>query len=261
MKKWVVYCAGNSEYIMSDNREPIRMLLSFKKHFGTEMDYVYFTDVDEPNLEAVKNVCERNGIRLIFGSCKKHYEKFCDIEYISINRKPRWPDAHYWYCEAPKYLHTEYDYAIKCDGDMFCAKHFDLESLEAECAITIAKEPSWFTPTEKYCPNAGFQILNLHQYIFDSTFHHFRKGSQQPDTFKGDTPLLNFLILNNIIKVNYVGSEYNYTLYDMPQARELSLSDVENVNIFHFTETKPHNLHPSMKGTVKDYFGQQYLAL
>lgn len=237
------------------------MLLSFKKHFGDEMDYVYFTDVDEPNLDKIEDICQQYGIRLIVGSCKKHYEEYRDIEYIGRDRKPRWPDAHYWYCEAPKYLHTEYQHAIKCDGDMMCSKHFDLEPLESECAVTVAKEPEWYTPYDKHCPNAGFQIFNLAQYVSDRVYEYFREGARKYQTFNSDTPVLDFLVGNKMLNVKFVGPEFNYLLFDTAQVRNLALSDVANVSIFHFVDTKPHNLSREMHGTIKDHLGQIYLSL
>jgi hypothetical protein len=35
----------------------------------------------------------------------------------------------YWYCDGPEYLKSNYDYAIKCDGDMLCNSHFLIDNI------------------------------------------------------------------------------------------------------------------------------------
>lgn len=81
MKKWIVYCSGNSEYILSHNAEPIKMLKSFQHYFREELDYIYFTDCNEENLDQVKEICLKNNIKLYLGDCKPHYNQYKDIEY------------------------------------------------------------------------------------------------------------------------------------------------------------------------------------
>jgi hypothetical protein len=257
MGKWVVYCAGNSEYILSENKEPIRMLKSFQKQFGDEIDYVYFTDKDEPNLDMVQTICNDNNIILITGECREFYKEYKDIQYINEGKKQRWPEAHYWYCEAPKYLN--YDFAIKCDGDMLCVSKFDLDSLESDMALTIAESPEWYDPFDKYCPNAGFQILNISEYKVQNINLLLRTASTQINKFNGDTPALNYLIGSNEIVVSYIGSEYNYLLFDIDIVNELELNNISNIHIVHFVDSKPYNLNQKMENSIKHHFSKIYL--
>ena len=257
MGKWVVYCAGNSEYILSENKEPIRMLKSFQKHFENELDYVYFTDKDEPNLDKVEAICNEHGIKLITGDCRDYYKDYKDIQYVQRGEKGRWPEAHYWYCEAPKYF--DYDFAIKCDGDMLCNSKFDLSMLESDMALSIAESPNWYNPFDKYCPNAGFQILNISEYINQNINLLLRDTSKDIMRFNGDTPALDYLVGSNKIIVSYVGSEYNYLLFDMDDVANLRLDEVSDIKIFHFVDSKPHSLNPKMIDTVKEYFSKIYL--
>jgi hypothetical protein len=37
------------------------------------------------------------------------------------------------------------------------------------------------------------------------------------------------------------------------------MDDLSTVNIIHFVESKPHNLNPQMKGSVKDILSKIYL--
>jgi hypothetical protein len=256
MGKWAVYCAGNANYILSPNKEPIRMLMSFKHHFGEELDYVYFTDENEERLDEVRSACDAYGIKLVLGECKQHYEAYRDLQYINA---PRWPDAHYWYAEAPTYLCEQYDYAIKCDGDMMCYNKFDLKSLEVENEITAAREPSWYVPYDKYCPNAGFQILNLKNYVRRNVKDLFRQGSKLPDSFNSDTPLLNWLVKQQILNVHFISAEFNYLLFDVPQVNQLSMDNIKDVKIFHFVDSKPHALNPTMKAGIKQTLSEVYL--
>lgn len=263
MNKWVVYCAGNSEYILSPNQEPIKMLKSFQKHFGESLDYVYFTDENEPDLDKVRNLCEINGIRLITGECKVHYKGYQDHQYVYRNLKPRWPDAHYWYCEAPTYFHGTYDHAIKCDGDMLCMQRFDLEPLKVENEITVALAPHWYDPFDKFCPNAGFQIMNVERYVVNKVKMLFREGARLSINYmmyNSDTPVLNWLVANNVLKVHFLSAEYNYLLFDMQQVRELTDADIADIKIAHFVDSKPHNLNPDMRGSVKEKLANIYLT-
>lgn len=262
MKRWVVYCGGNADYILSENKEPIRMLKSFQKHFGNDLAYVYFTDVDEPRLDEVHAVCLANGIQLVTGECKVHYEAYKDYQYIQGNSKPRWPDAHYWYCEAPTYFRGIFDHAIKCDGDMLCLQRFDLESLEVENEITAANAPEWYDPYDKFCPNAGFQIMNVTNYVANEVRQLFREGARRSEDyfrFNSDTPVLNWLVGNKTLDVHFVSADYNYLLFDIPQVNELTEADISTVKIAHFVDTKPHNLNPDMTGSVKEKLAQMYL--
>lgn len=259
MKKWVVYCAGNSEYILSENREPIKMLKSFQRIFNDELDYVYFTDKHEQRLDEVEKICNDNGIKLIKGDCKVNYNQYCDIEYRILNRKERWPDAMYWYCDAPDYLKDSYKYAIKCDGDMLCNSHFDLSKLETEFSILIADAPSWYDSFDKYSANAGFQIINIKKYTDLNINLLFRNASKNITVFNSDTPALDYFVGSNQISVNYVSSDYNYLLFDLEAVTKLKLEELSTVKIFHFVDTKPHNLNPKMINSVKEYFSKIYL--
>ena len=259
MKRWAVYCAGNSTYMISPNKEPLRMLLSFRNQFGDDLDYIYFTDINEPDLPLVREVCSHHNIKLVLGDCRQYYESYKDVEYLEKRLPPRWPDAHYWYAEAPRCLIGEYDYLIKCDGDMLCNKRFDLTQLEVANEITVAKEPRWYIPYDKFCPNAGFQIINVSAYVENNVHELFRWGSQLPDRFNSDTPLLNYLVASNTLKVHFLTSEFNYLLFDDVRVNKLTLADVQNVNIFHFVGSKPHNLHPHMMDGVKGHFSKTYL--
>lgn len=259
MKRWAVYCGGNSAYILSENREPIRMLNSFKAHFGDKLDYIYFTDKDEPNLDVVQLICDSNDIKLIVGECKEHYNQYKDIEYLNANRKERWPDAHYWYCEAPEYFKDVYDFVLKCDGDMMCNSHFDLLGLEYDSPLSIAKAPDWYDAFDKYSANAGFQIINVQRYTEEKISSLFREASKQIGRFNSDTPALDYFVGSNQIIVTYVSSEYNYLLFDLGAVTQLKLEDVSTVKIFHFVDSKPHNLNPNMIGSIKEYFSKIYL--
>lgn len=259
MKRWVIYCAGNADYVLSPNKEPIKMLKSFQRHFGEKLDYVYFTDKDEHSLDEVRAICEANNIKLVLGDCKQHYSNYRDYEFTV----PRWPDAHYWYCEASDYFKGTYDYAIKCDGDMMCINEFDLTALETEYEITAAKEPSWYIPYDKFCPNAGFQIINVQNYSNNNIKQLFRELSDNSrqgtgKRFNGDTPVLDFLVGMNILNVHFLSAQYNYLLFDVPEVVQLTLNDVADVYIVHFVASKPHNLNREMIGSVKDYFANIY---
>jgi hypothetical protein len=259
MKKWIVYGGGNSEYILSPNAEPIKMLKSFQSHFGEELDYVYFTDCNEKNLDQVKEICLKNNIKLYLGDCKPHYNQYKDIEYNDKGIKERWPDAHYWYCEAPLYLYEEYDYAIKCDGDMLCNNKFDLKELESEFVISIANAPSWHDPFDKHSPNAGFQILNLKEYVHKDISFFFKQTSALPKQFNSDTPALDYLVGNNYVQVKKLSEYYNYLLFDMEEVQNLPLEEIDKINIAHFVDTKPHNLNPKMNNSIKHVLAEKYL--
>lgn len=264
MSKWVVYCGGNADYILSPNKEPIKMLKSFQKHFGNDVDYVYFIDRDEPHLNQIRTVCQEHNIKLFVGDCKQHYANYNDYEYVNERGLPaRWPDAHYWYCEAPDYFYGIYDYAIKCDGDMMCTNRFDLTSLEVENEITIAEAPSWYNSYDKFCSNAGFQILNIKNYTKNNIKEHFRRMSNNINNYKnfnGDTPVLNYLVGTKTLNVNVLSADYNYLLFDMYEVKNLILEDFNDVKIVHFVETKPHNLNEMMAGTIKEHFANIYRA-
>jgi hypothetical protein len=238
------------------------MLLSFQKHFGNELDYVYFTDKDEPDLDAVHTICKINNIKLMVGDCKQHYSKYQDYEYtVDFNTKGRWPDAHFWYCEAPSYFNGIYDYAIKCDGDMLCTQKFNLAELEVENEITATNAPDWYDPFDKFCPNAGFQIMNVRNYVKNDVRKLFRFMSDNKDNYKkmnSDTPILNYLVGRGILNVHFISAEYNYLLFDIDEVKQLTLQDTETVKIIHFVDTKPHNLNEIMKGSVKEHFAQIY---
>lgn len=259
MKKWVVYCAGNSEYILSENKEPILMLKSFQNYFGNEIDYVYFTDINEDRLDEVESLCNTNGIKLIKGNCKINYNQYSDLQYTTKGEKGRWPDAMYWYCDAPQYLESLYDFAIKCDGDMLCNSKFDLSELESGLPISIAEAPNWYEPFDKYSANAGFQILNISEYLNQKIYLLFRNASTQPIRFNSDTPALDHFVGSNQIIVSYLSSDYNYLLFDVDSVNNLKLEDVSTVKIFHFVDSKPHSLEPNMKGSIKEYFSKIYL--
>lgn len=259
MGKWVVYCAGNSEYILSENKEPIKMLKSFKKHFKEELDCVYFTDINEERIDEIQKLCDKNDIKLVIGDCKKNYNEYKDIQYTEKGKEGRWPDAMYWYCDAPEYLKESYDYAIKCDGDMMCNCYFDLSELESDLPISIADAPEWYEPFDKYSANAGFQIINLNQYTEEKINYLFREASKQIKKFNSDTPALDYFVSSNQIFVNYLSSEYNYLLFDVDEVANLKLEDVSNVKIFHFVGSKPHDLNPKMNGSIKEYFSKIYL--
>lgn len=263
MSKWVVYCAGNADYILSPNEEPVKMLKSFQKHFGDELDYVYFTDKDEPNLDLVLVKCKANGIKLMLGECKQHYHKYNDFQSVlEYQQAPRWPDAHFWYCEAPSYFYGTYDYAIKCDGDILCAQKFDLTELEVQNEITAARAPEWYDPYDKFCPNAGFQIMNVSTYANNNVRQLFRDMSDNKDNYRkmnSDTPMLDYLVGKGILNVHFISAEYNYLLFDIDQVKHLKLEDVENVKLIHFVDSKPHNLREEMKGSIKEYFSKIYL--
>ncbi len=259
MGKWVVYCAGNSNYILSENKEPIRMLKSFKKYFGNELDYVYFTDVNEDRLDEVEKLCKDNGITLVKGDCKKNYKDYTDIQFTGNGQEGRWPDAMYWYCDAPEYLKSNYDYAIKCDGDMMCNSHFDLLILESDLPISIADAPKWYDPFDKYSANAGFQIINISQYLEENISSLFREAAKQIKRFNSDTPALDYFVGSNQIFVTYLSSDYNYLLFDVDEVNNLKLEDVSTVKIFHFVDSKPHSLNPKMIGSIKEYFSKIYL--
>jgi hypothetical protein len=256
MSKWVVYAAGNSSYFLSPHKEPIRMLRSFQDKFGDKLDYVYFTDINEPNLDSVKILCEQNNIQLITADVARHYEKYRDVEYPS---NPRWPSAVYWYCDAPDYFYGKYDYAIKCDGDMLCVSDFDLSALETHTEITAAREPKWYHPYDKHCPNAGFQILNIKQYVDKNIKELFRQASEQYLTFNSDTPALDNFVATKKVDILFVGPEYNYLLFDMREVNSLTLADVSDVKIFHFVASKPHNLFHEMERGIKRHYANIYL--
>lgn len=251
-KKWAVYGYGNSEYILSPNREPIRMLKSFQKYFGDELDYLYFIDISEPNLDKVQEICDENNIKLITGDVKEYYKKYADA-------KLHWPDAVYWYCEVPDLVVDTYDHLIKCDGDMMCINKFELEPFEIENAVVAAKEPSWYTPYDKYCPNAGFQIFNVKKYVEQNVKGLFRQSALRPDVFNSDTPALDRFVRDKLIDIRFVRADYNYLLFDVPQIHNLTLEDFENVKIVHFVSSKPYNLAPESEGTVKEHFAKIYL--
>ncbi len=257
--KWVVYCAGNSEYILSKNQEPILMLKSFQRHFGDELDYVYFTDINESRIDEIEKVCVNNGIKLVKGNCKVNYDQYSDIQYTQTGLNGRWPDAMYWYCDAPEYLEGLYDFAIKCDGDMLCNTKFDLTELESHLPISIAEAPDWYIPFDKHSPNAGFQILNLKEYEDSKINLLFREAAKQTATFNSDTPALDYFIGSNQIWAKRLSSEYNYLLFDVDEVNNLKLEEVSNVKIFHFVGSKPYNLDPKMEGSIKEYFSKIYL--
>jgi hypothetical protein len=259
MKKWVVYCGGNSDYILSPNQEPIKMLKSFQHHFKDELDYVYFTDVDEKNLDKVEKICSENNIKLILGECRTYHDQYKDIEYINNGTNGRWPDAHYWYCEAPRYLIDNYNFAIKCDGDMLCNNKFNLTELESEYALSIAEAPSWYDPFDKYSPNAGFQIYNLQEYVDKQIFYFLRQTSNQPHHFNSDTPALDYLIGNGYIQVKRLTEYYNYLLFDIEEVKNLPLDEIDKINIAHFVSSKPYNLNQNMIGSIKHILAQNYL--
>jgi len=264
MNKWVVYCAGNADYILSPNAEPIKMLKSFRKHFGNEIDYVYFTDKDEANIRSVQDICDAHDIKLVVGECKRHYDKYNDYEYVGERGlPPRWPDAHYWYCEAPDYFNGTYEFAIKCDGDMMCVQKFDLSSLESDNEITAAHAPDWYNSYDRHCANAGFQVINISAYVKNDIKSHFRQFSNNINTYKkfnGDTPVLNHLVGSNTLNVRFVSAEYNYLLFDIDEVKNLSMDNMNDVKIVHFVETKPHNLNEWMYNTVKEHFANIYRA-
>jgi len=259
MKKWVVYCGGNADYILSPNQEPIKMLKSFQHHFKDEIDYVYFTDKDEENLDKVKKVCEENNIKLVLGECKEYHTQYKDIESTNKGVNERWPDAHYWYCEAPISLIEDYNFAIKCDGDMLCNQKFDLSELENEFAMTIAEAPSWYDPFDKHSPNAGFQIHNLKEYLDKKIHHLLRQTSAQPQHFNSDTPALDYLVGNGYIQVKKLTGYYNYLLFDIEGVKQLPLEEINNINIAHFVDSKPHNLSKNMIGSIKEVLAKEYL--
>lgn len=259
MKKWIVYCSGNSEYILSPNKEPIRMLKSFQHYFKDKLDYIYFTDKDEPNLNQVENICKENGIKLVTGNCRQYYSSYNDYEYKQSGLKERWPDAHYWYCEAPLHLYEEYDFAIKCDGDMMCLKEFDLKTLESEKEITIAEAPKWYDPFDKYSPNAGFQIMNIKKYVQNQIYDYFRIASTRWDVFNSDTPALDFFVGTSQIIVDRLPADYNYLLFDIDEVKQLTMEDLLTVNIVHFVSSKPYNLNTQMKESIKDTLSKIYL--
>jgi len=259
MEKWVVYCAGNSEYILSENREPIRMLKSFQNHFGNELDYVYFTDKNEERIDEVEKLCIDNGIKLITGDCKKNYKDYTDIQFTQSGGMGRWPDAMYWYCDAPEYLKNLYQFAIKCDGDMLCNSHFNLLELQSDLAISIAEPPSWYDPFDKHSANAGFQIINISEYVEQNISSLFKQASKQITRFNSDTPALDYFVGSNAIIVTYLSSDYNYLLFDVDRVNELKLEDVSTVKIFHFVDSKPHSLNQKMIGSIKEYFSKIYL--
>lgn len=269
-KKWAIYCAGNVGYLLSENREPIKMLKSFQLHFKDEVDYIYFTDKDEENLDEAKSLCDKNGIKLILGNCKEFYNHYKDIEFIQRGFVERWPDAMYWYVEAPEHLVNDYDFLIKCDGDMFCNKNFNLNILETQNAVSIAEAPSWYSPADIYSPNAGFQILNTKQYRDLNIKDFFRKFSKRVDIFNSDTPLLDFLVGQGLVTVTRLPSDYNYLLFDLPQVKELKYHEIyEDIKIVHFVGSKPHQFikkndgmyidEIGMEFTVKDIFSKRYL--
>jgi hypothetical protein len=259
MRKWVIYCAGNSEYILSENKEPIKMLKSFQKHFGSELDYVYFTDINENRIDEVEQLCIDNNIKLVKGDCKKNYNQYTDIQFTQKGEKGRWPDAMYWYCDGPEYLKSNYDYAIKCDGDMLCNSHFELSELESDLAISIAEAPNWYDPFDKHSPNAGFQIINISEYVEQNISSLFKQASKQITRFNSDTPALDYFVGSNQIIVSYLSSDYNYLLFDVDEVNSLKLEDVSTVKIFHFVDSKPHSLNEKMKGSIKEYFSKIYL--
>jgi lipopolysaccharide biosynthesis glycosyltransferase len=260
MKKWVVYCGGNADYILSPNQEPVKMLKSFQRHFKDELDYVYFTDKDEENLEEVKKICDENNIKLVLGDCREYHNQYKDIEYVNRGVNGRWPDAHYWYCEAPMNLIKDYDFAIKCDGDMLCNKKFDLSELESEFAVSIADAPLWYDPFDKHSPNAGFQIYNLKEYIDQQIFHFLRQTSAQPHHFNSDTPALDYLVGNGYIQVKRLTGYYNYLLFDIEEVRQLPTEEINKINIAHFVDSKPHNLKPEMLDSIKHILAKEYLT-
>lgn len=259
MKRWVIYCAGNADYVLSPNKEPIRMLNSFRAHFGNTVDYVYFTDKNESRLEEVKQVCEENNIKLVVGDCKRHHDGYRDIQYVDSDRPGRWPDAHYWYCEAPAYFKGTYDYAIKCDGDMLCINSFDLTELEVDNAVTITRAPDWYTPYDKFCPNAGMQILNIQTYVEQDVRQLFRDGSRMPHLFNGDTPLLDSIVRSNLLNVHVLSADYNYLLFDLAHVHQLTENDFSTVKIIHFVSSKPYNLDKTMIGSIKEKYAKLYL--
>jgi len=260
MKKWVVYCSGNSDYILSPNKEPIRMFKSFQNYFGDKLDYIYFTDENEKDLDQVEKICLNNNIKLQLGNCKSQYNQYKDIEYANKGVKERWPDAHYWYCEAPLYLYENYDYAIKCDGDMLCNNEFNLEELESEFVISIAVAPSWYDPFDKHSPNAGFQIMNLKQYVHQNISYFFKQTSALPQHFNSDTPALDYLIGNNYIQAKKLSEYYNYLLFDIEEVKNLPLEEINKINIAHFVSSKPHNLQPDMENSIKHVLAKKYLT-
>jgi hypothetical protein len=257
-KKWAVYAAGNSSYILSENMEPVKMLKSFKSYFSDELDYIYFMDENEPDIDKVYEICQTHGIKLVLGDCKEHYSHYRDVEYRSVGMKDRWPDAVYWYCEAPRKLEA-YDYLIKCDGDMMCNKHFSLNELEFSTAITIAESPSWYIPYDVHSPNAGFQIINVKEYVKNNVQNYFRELSKNVTLFNSDTPVLDYLVGSKTLEVTKISSSYNYLLFDIHQVKQLNWeTEKEYVKIVHFVSSKPHNLDSNMKNSVKEKFAKIY---
>ena len=188
---------------------------------------------------------------------KEYYNEYNDIEYIQQGKKERWPDAMYWYCEAPKYL--DYEFAIKCDGDMLCNCKFELSILESQTSISIAKSPEWYDAFDKYSANAGFQIINIYEYLKQDISSLFRDASHQKYRFNSDTPALDYFVGSRKIDVSYLSSEYNYLLFDIDTVNNLKLSDVSDVKIFHFVDSKPNNLDIKMINSIKQYFSNIYL--
>lgn len=261
--KWVVYCAGNSEYMLSPSRQPIHMFRSFQRHFGNTVDYVYLTDQNEPRLDEVSLHCGANNIELVLGDFARHYDTYTDIKYIELGWPPRWPSAMYWSYEAPLHFHGIYERGIKCDGDILCVRPFDLDhpELESDCPIISTRSPDWYSPADRFFPNAGVQIINMDVYVAQRVNEKFRVVSTDSHTFNSDQPALDYFVRTGLLQVIFISANYNYTLYDIPEVQRLQLEDVADVNIVHFVGSKPHNLHPSMVGSIKEHFANIYLEL
>lgn len=217
MKRWAIYCAGNSDYVLSEYEEPLKMLRSFKHFFKEQADYVYFTDTEEHLLQDVEKKCVFDNVRLVTGECKKYYEHYCDKYYREQGLKERWPAAVFWYCEAPFYL-KEYDFLLKCDGDMLCNKYFSLEELETDNAVTIAEAPDWYIPYDKFSPNNGFQVINVKEYLNQKINEFFRRFSKKLEFFNSDQPILDYLIGTGMVQASRVSSDFNYLLFDVHDA-------------------------------------------
>jgi hypothetical protein len=143
---------------------------------------------------------------------------------------------------------------------MLCNNEFDLQELESDFAISISKAPSWYNPFDKHSPNAGFQILNLKQYVAQDISYFFKQTSALPHHFNSDTPALDYLVGNNYIQVKKLSEYYNYLLFDIEEVKQLPLEEINKINIAHFVDSKPHNLNPNMIDSIKHVLAKKYLT-
>ena len=101
--------------------------------------------------------------------------------------------------------------------------------------------------------------MNLREYVRKDISFFFKQTSALPKQFNSDTPALDYLVGNNYVQVKKLSEYYNYLLFDVEKVQELPLEEINNINIAHFVDSKPHNLNPKMNNSIKHVLAKKYL--